>query len=211
VDERRSRPGAAALADAAASALAGRTLRAVVLVEGTSDQAAVETVARRRGRDLAAEDVAVVAMGGAMSVGGFVARFGPGGLGVRLAGLYDIGEEATVRQGLSRSGLLGTDPAPDALEQAGFFGCDADLEDELIRALGPAAVEAVLAEHGDLESFHRFGRQPAQRGRPVEARLRRFLGTRSGRKLAYGRRLAAAVALDRVPQPLLGALAHVLP
>jgi hypothetical protein len=211
VDERRPRPGAAALAGAAASALAGRTLRAVVLVEGTSDQAAVETIAERRGRDLAAEGVAVVVMGGAMSVGGFVERFGPGGLGARLAGLYDVGEEATVRQGLSRSGLLGTGPAPDALEQVGFFGCDADLEDELIRALGPAAVEAVLAEHGDLELFHRFGRQPAQRGRAVEARLRRFLGTRSGRKLAYGRRLAAAVALDRVPQPLLGTLAHVLP
>lgn len=40
-------------------------LRAAVLVEGASDQAAVEALATRRGRDLAAEDVAVVAMGGA--------------------------------------------------------------------------------------------------------------------------------------------------
>jgi hypothetical protein len=209
VHERRPRPGASALADAAAEALAERTLRAVVLVEGASDQAAVETIAGRRGRDLAAEGVAVVVMGGAMSVGGFLDRFGPAGLGARLAGLYDIGEEATVRLGLSRSGLVGS--GPDDLEQAGFFRCDADLEDELIRALGPAAVEAVLAEHGDLELFHRFGRQPAQRDRPVEARLRRFLGTRKGRKLAYGRRLAAAVALDRIPRPLLGVLAHVRP
>jgi predicted ATP-dependent endonuclease of OLD family len=39
-------------------------LRGVVLVEGMSDRHAVETVARRRGRDLQAEAVAVVPMGG---------------------------------------------------------------------------------------------------------------------------------------------------
>ena len=39
-------------------------LRGVVLVEGTSDRRAVETLARRRGRDLQAEGVAVVPMGG---------------------------------------------------------------------------------------------------------------------------------------------------
>jgi hypothetical protein len=39
-------------------------LRGVVLVEGTSDRRAVETLARRRGRDLQAEAVAIVPMGG---------------------------------------------------------------------------------------------------------------------------------------------------
>ena len=39
-------------------------LRGVVLVEGTSDRRAVEALARRRGRDLEAEGVAVVPMGG---------------------------------------------------------------------------------------------------------------------------------------------------
>ena len=38
--------------------------RGVVLVEGTSDGRAVETLARRRGRDLQAEGVAIVPMGG---------------------------------------------------------------------------------------------------------------------------------------------------
>src|SRR4029453_5508453 len=38
--------------------------RAVVLVEGFSDQIAIETLAVRRGRDLAAEGVVVVPIGG---------------------------------------------------------------------------------------------------------------------------------------------------
>ena len=36
----------------------------VVLVEGTSDRCAVETLAQRRGRDLETEGVAIVPMGG---------------------------------------------------------------------------------------------------------------------------------------------------
>src|SRR5258708_4154973 len=64
----------------------GVDLRAVVLVEGTSDQAAVESLAARRGRDLGAEGICVVPMGGARSIRQFVALFGPLGLDVRLAG-----------------------------------------------------------------------------------------------------------------------------
>jgi Overcoming lysogenization defect protein-like, TOPRIM domain len=37
---------------------------AVVLVEGISDQVALETLATRRGRDLGSEGVGIVAMGG---------------------------------------------------------------------------------------------------------------------------------------------------
>ena len=42
--------------------------RAVVLVEGASDRAALEVLAERRGRDLSAERVAIVAMGGATNI-----------------------------------------------------------------------------------------------------------------------------------------------
>src|SRR5204862_367989 len=42
-------------------------VRAIVLVEGFSDQIAVETLAARRGRDLADESVAVVPIGGAQA------------------------------------------------------------------------------------------------------------------------------------------------
>ena len=42
--------------------------RAIVLVEGISDQIALETLAVRRGRDLAAERVVIVPTGGAHGV-----------------------------------------------------------------------------------------------------------------------------------------------
>ena len=61
--------------------------RAVILVEGISDQIAVETVAARRGLDLGAEGVAVVPAGGAHGFARYARRFGPRGAGIMLAGL----------------------------------------------------------------------------------------------------------------------------
>ena len=81
------------------------TAKAVVLVEGLSDQAALEALAERQGRDLDAEGVAVVSIGGAQAIGRFLDRFGPKGLDLRLAGLYDAGEERDFRRGLERAGL----------------------------------------------------------------------------------------------------------
>lgn len=43
--------------------------RAVILVEGISDRVAVETLAERRGRELATQGVSVVPMGGAEAIG----------------------------------------------------------------------------------------------------------------------------------------------
>lgn len=185
--------------------------RAAILVEGWSDQAALEALARRRGRDLLAEAIVVVPIGGATNVRRFVQALGRHGLGVRLAGLCDVAELRHVRRGLERAGVatsadLATGPGT---EEHGFYACDADLEDELIRALGTAAVERVLAAAGDLVSFRRFQDQPAQRGRDLHAQLRRFLGTRSGRKVRYGALLVDALELDRVPHALDRALAHV--
>ena len=62
---------------------------------------------------------------------------------------------------------------------------------------------------GELGSLRRFQRQPAQRSRPIEAQLRRFLGTRSGRKLKYARLLVQALDLGRVPEPHDWVLAYV--
>jgi hypothetical protein len=87
--------------------------------------------------------------------------------------------------------------------------CEADLEDELIRALGTARVERVIDDEGELRSLRTLQKQPAQQGRPVEAQLRRFIGTRSGRKLRYARLLVEALDLGHVPRPLDRLLAHV--
>jgi hypothetical protein len=51
----------------------------VVLVEGDSDKSAIEALAQRRGRDLAAEGISLVAMGGATNIGTYIRRFGPPG------------------------------------------------------------------------------------------------------------------------------------
>jgi hypothetical protein len=176
--------------------------RAVVLVEGTSDQRALETLARRRGRNLDAEGVAVVSIGGAQAIGRFVDRYGPRGLDVRLAGLCDAAEAGEFRRALERAGL-GSD-----LEQLGFYVCHADLEDELIRALGTEAVEQVLESQGDLGSFRTLQKQPAWRGRPPDDQLRRFMGSGARRKIRYARLLVEALDLADVPRPLDLVLAY---
>jgi len=194
----------AALVFAAARAQVAPQACTVVLVEGMSDQAAVCTLAARRGRDLPGEDIFVVPMGGATNIAHFLGLFGPDGFGVRLAGLCDEAEAPAFRRGLTRAGL-GTGSSD--LAELGFFVCVADLEDELIRALGAGHVEHLVAEQGELGSFLTFAKQPAHRTEPREQQLHRFLGTRSGRKIRYGHLLAAAVDLTRIPRPLAGLLA----
>jgi hypothetical protein len=196
----------AAAAACARDAAAGPA--AVVLVEGASDQSALAALAARGGRDLQAEGVAIVPMGGATNIGHFLDVLGPRGLDVRLAGLCDAAEEPGFRRGLQRAGL-GSGLARADLERLGFFVCVADLEDELIRALGVAAVEQLIEVRGELGSFRTFQKQPAQRGRTQQGQLRRFMGTRSGRKIQYARLLAEALDPARVPRPLDRLLAHV--
>jgi hypothetical protein len=173
----------------------------VVLVEGFSDRVALETLAARRGRDLADEKVYIVPMGGATNIGQFLDVFGPAGHDVRLVGLYDAAEEGAIKRGLVRAGL-GENLTRLEMEQLGFFMCDVDLEDELIRGLGTAAVEEVIASQGELGSWRTFQNQPAHRGRSTAGQLRRFLGTRSGRKARYASLLVEVLDPERVPQPL---------
>jgi hypothetical protein len=180
--------------------------RAVVLVEGVSDQLALEALAERRGRNLAANGVSIVPIGGAQAIGRFVERFGPRGLDVKLAGLCDAAEERFFQRALERAGL-GSGLSRNDMETLGFYVCVADLEDELIRALGAHAMEEVIDAHGELGSFRTLQKQPAWRGRPREAQLHRWLGSQS-RKTSV-RSLVRALAPDRVPRPLEQLLAHV--
>jgi hypothetical protein len=180
----------------------------VVLVEGFSDRCALEALAACGGRDLNHEGVRIAAMGGATNIGHFLDAFGPRGLDVRLAGLCDAAAEPDFRRGLERAGL-GARLAHGSLERLGFFVCVADLEDELIRSLGVASVEQVIEGQGELGSLRTLQKQPAHRGEPAVRQLRRFMGTRSGRKSRYARLLAEAVDPARVPRPLERLLAHV--
>ncbi|NYV75858.1 TOPRIM nucleotidyl transferase/hydrolase domain-containing protein, partial [Streptomyces sp. UH6] len=167
------------------------------LLEGPSDLAAVDALAALRGRDLAAEGVCVLSMNGAMNAARFARILGPPGLGLRLTGLCDERERPYYDRGLERAG------AP----RDGVFVCVADLEEELIRALGAEWVEETVRAEGDLRAWQTFRSQPAQQGRSRERQLRRFLGTKKGRKIHYGRVLVEALGPDEVPGPLRGLFA----
>lgn len=149
----------------------------VIIVEGESDRVVLEVLSRQMGIALPR----IVSIGGASGVRRTVAEMA----GETLLGLVDRNERAHFERVMTQ-----------------VFVCDPDLEGELIRALGAEAVESVIAEQHELESFRRLQNQPAQRGRPVAAQLVRFFGGRSGNKLRYARLLASAVPRDRIPRPL---------
>jgi hypothetical protein len=170
-------------------------LRGVVLVEGTSDCLAVEALARRRGRDLQAEGIAVVPMGGYGNLPRLLAQY----RGLPLAGLYDVGEERHFLR------ALGCEDREE-LERTGFYACTRDLEDELTRAMGAEGMERVFAEQDELRSFRTYQKQPAHRGRPLEEQLHGFMWNRKQR---YAELLVDALDLDRIPRPLDRVLAHI--
>ena len=161
---------------------------AVVLVEGITDRLAVHAVAAKLGRDLAAEGVDVVPIGGAQAIRRAAAEHE----GERVVGLCDAGEERFFRRVLGDAAYV----------------CTADLEDELIRALGTDRVEEVVEAQEELETFRNFQNQPAWRGRPVGAQLRRWLQN-GGRYLRYPPLLVAALEPAELPRPLVDLLEHV--
>ena len=159
-------------------------MRTVVLVEGDSDRIAIETLTSR---SLGSPQVVdIVSMGGATNARRFVAELAPD---ATVLGLCDVAEAPL---------FLGA-----GIPEANCFVCVDDLEDELIRSLGADAVLAVVDSEQHLRSFRTMQKQPAQRDRPVDAQLRRFIGSHSGFKVRYARRLTeTAVDLSRVPEPL---------
>jgi hypothetical protein len=179
----------------------------VVVVEGESDQIAIEALAVRRGIDLAAAGVRIVVLGGAHRIGRFLDQLGPPTDGLRLVGLCDANEEPVFRRALERAGF-GSDLTRAEMEQLGFYVCVVDLEDELIRAVGAAAVEEILRANGDLHRFRTLQQMPAWRGRATEEQLRRFMGSGGRRKIRYARFLVDALDLESVPRPLDQVLTH---
>lgn len=182
--------------------------RAIILVEGVSDQRAVETLAIRRGRNLEIERVVVLPAGGVHAMGRLLARFGPSGRNLKLAGLCDAAEEPSLWADLTLSGV-GSPDSRDGLERLGFFVCVDDLEDELIRAAGADRVLALFESQGDHASFRTLQNQPAWRGRPIESQLRRYLGSGARRKLRYAGLLVGSIELVAIPRPLDAALGAV--
>jgi len=172
--------------------------RAVVIVEGDSDRVALETLAKRRGRDLAADGVEIVPIGGAHAIRRYLEKLKANGSEVKLAGLVDAGQEDVFRRAVDHTGF-----------EIDLYVCETDLEDELIRAVGLESVENVIEAQGELRSLRSLQKQPAQRGRSTLQHVRRFISSHSGRKALYARLLVEALDLDRVPQPLDRVLSRV--
>ena len=126
--------------------------------------------------------------------------------GTRVTGLCDRGEVRFVAGALRRPGARRR-RRPTRLAAYGFFVCEEDLEDELIRALGTAAVVEVVEREGELGQLRTFQQQPVQRARSLHDQLHRFAGTKSGRKVRLAAALAEELPLDAVPAPLLDVLA----
>ncbi|HSC74367.1 MAG TPA: TOPRIM nucleotidyl transferase/hydrolase domain-containing protein [Gaiellaceae bacterium] len=150
----------------------------IVFVEGASDRAALLKLAERRGRDLGAEGVHVVAIGGAHALPRFLVSVP----GAKLVGLCDAGEARQFTRALEH-----------------VYVCDPDLEDELIRAVGPQRLQEIIDAQGELHSFRTLQKQPAQRARTIEQQLRVFLGNR---KIRYAELLVGELDLTNVPRPL---------
>lgn len=180
--------------------------RRVILVEGLSDQLAIQALAELRGRNLDAEGVAVVPVEGIRSIESYLRLYGPPGFELPLSGICDAGEEQVVGDALVATGIAATATRADA-ERAGFFTCDRDLEDVLVRALGTQGTLDVIDAHGDAAAFRLLQQQPDYRQLAAEEQLRRFI--QRGRKVEYAPLLVEALDPAAAPPALIGALEHV--
>lgn len=175
---------------------------ALILVEGVSDQVAIETVAARQGRRLEEEGIVVVPVNGFGAIAGFLREYGPGGRELDIAGLCDAGAGPAIERAIEAVGLKRF-RAVEGLAGHGWGVCGDDLEQELIRAAGPDRMIDVIEAEGELRSLRTLQKQAAWHGRPVEDQLHRFLRSKARRGTRYAALLVDAVDLDRLPAPLL--------
>jgi hypothetical protein len=184
------------------------TIRTLVLVEGDSDAAAVRALADLIDCDLDSHRVRIWSAAGVTNFSRVLMDFVRTHPSAAFCGMYDVADERYVRRALASAAI--PIAAHESLEPFGFFACVADLEDELIRALGAEAVERVLEAQAELNSFRRFQAMPQHRYSPVHHQLHRFLGTRATRKIRSARRLVEALDLARLPRPLVQLAARLL-
>jgi hypothetical protein len=123
----------------------------------------------------------------------------------RVLGLFDAAEGRYVGSVLHDLGMMSSAKGLDLRDFSaiGFFGCDRDLEEEVIRAAGPQLVLDTLAARGELDRFRVFQRQPAQRVRSIEEQLHRFAGMAAGRKSRFAADVIELVSIEQMPAPLM--------
>jgi hypothetical protein len=178
--------------------------QAVLFVEGRSDQRALEALAARTALDLESAGVVIVEIGGATNIWRYLEQYRAHHPDVRLGGLCDANQEHAFRRALAQFGF-GTSLSRPDMESIGFFVCDADLEDELIRSVGVERVLELIGAEGEQQSFRTYQKQPAHSARSLDEQVHGFMWNR---KFRYASLLVDALDLERVPHPLAGALAH---
>lgn len=172
-----------------------RDAASIICVEGISDQIALETMADRVGRDLVEERIVVVPIGGAHAINNLVEELSDR-RDLRLSGLVDEAEvELFARAAADAPGF-----SPERIHV-----CVRDLEDELIRALDPDELRALLEAEGDLGSFRTMQKQPAWRGHPFAAQMHRWMRSISGRTNRYADAILRSPDA-RLPRPLVEAI-----
>jgi hypothetical protein len=172
----------------------------VVLLEGPSDVAAVRAVAAANGMTDGVHRYRLIDMGGVTNIRRHLEAIRTASMPVRVMGMCDAGEATFFVRALQAvgDGLY----SESELAPHGFHVCEADLEDELIRALGPERVVSALYRLGLRGTLATFQRQPAWRDRPLHEQLHRFAGVASGRKTLLAGAFAEALAPDEAPAPL---------
>lgn len=178
-----------------AAMLAAEDARTVVLVEGISDQIAVDAMLARSGRDAAAEQIVVIPIGGAQAVAKYVSEFATSD-DVTIVGLCDEAEAGFFAEAF-------------AAPIGSYFVCAPDLEAELIRSFEPAELEAIIEAHGELKSLRTMQKQAAWRDQPFDQQVHRWIRARAVRSSRYSAILIEAAAEDRLPRPLRDLVARI--
>jgi hypothetical protein len=174
--------------------------RKVILVEGISDVLAIRAMAIRAGRNLDAEGITLLSLEGGGGLDSYVKLLGPSGLGLELLGLCDADQEGQWAKWLEAAGL-GHSLDRAKMEAIGFFVCDRDLEDELIRAVSVADVIQLIANEGEDAAFKAFIKAPAHSSKAPDDQIRSFFG-KSGRKARYAPLLVDATPSGSEPRSL---------
>ncbi|GMA18969.1 hypothetical protein MM440_04650 [Arsenicicoccus piscis] len=170
----------------------------IVLLEGVSDVAAVRAIMRTNGID--ETGIELRDLHGVTNVGRVLSEIRQLTPDVDVIGMCDAAEVRFVERALEADGCPVTDASD--LPAYGFFVCDADLEDELIRAIGPVRAVEVIERAGLGPKLAALQQQTAWRDRPLAEQLHRFCGVASGRKEQAAGELAGALTRDELPEPL---------
>jgi len=136
------------------------TAHHILVVEGMSDRIVLMRVAELLELDLDRSGISILELTGAGSVGSVLALFGTSGFSVPLTLLIDEDARAATAKTLK--------VAPEGLEVLAaypVFVSTQELEDEYIRAVGPAQVSTALQasglwRHGQLAALRAAGPEP---------------------------------------------------